>query len=237
MKNSLALLLSALVLTATVYTPPSNAEDKVGIVEYDDATPSIYVFRVNEDGSLEKLQVGGYLDFTSDSPTDPTDPPKSDLTEKTEEMVRAIGDPEKARTLALAYSVIILSSDEFSGVSEIGRVAKEAADEAIEGDEDWAEFRQFLQDELVRMAQRGKLQSVEDYVSFLSQVREGLLASTDGAKMKAITFEEIMEIIRDVLSLFEDEITLEKVIELALKIIDLFGDIIGFDKQGLSTSN
>lgn len=197
-----------------------NAEERLAIIKYDDAKPGIYSFEVTEEGTLKKLSMGQTLDFTQEN-----QPPNTTLEKKTLQVLQQINDPEKARKLAIAYSTVILSSDDFSGVQEIGKVASDAANIALEDDENWAPFRQFLDEEFTKAQRRGELNNVDDYVKLLTQVRNGLFASLEGAKLPAIDFQTIIDIVIDVLELFQGDVTLEKVLEIVQNVLELLKQI------------
>lgn len=197
-----------------------NAEERLAIIKYDDAKPGIYSFEVTEEGTLKKLSMGQTLDFTQEN-----QPPNTTLEKKTLQVLQQINDPEKARKLAIAYSTVILSSDDFSGVQEIGKVASDAANIALEDDENWAPFRQFLDEEFTKAQRRGELNNVDDYVKLLTQVRAGLLKSLENAKLPAIDFQTIIDIVIDVLELFQGDVTLEKVLEIVQNVLELLKQI------------
>lgn len=197
-----------------------NAEERLAIIKYDDAKPGIYSFEVTEEGTLKKLSMGQTLDFTQEN-----QPPNTTLEKKTLQVLQQINDPEKARKLAIAYSTVILSSDDFSGVQEIGKVASDAANIALEDDENWAPFRQFLDEEFTKAQRRGELNNVDDYVKLLTQVRNGLFASLEGAKLPAIDFQTIIDIVIDVLELFQGDVTLEKILEIVQNVLELLKQI------------
>lgn len=203
------------------------AEEKVAIVKYDDAKPGIHVFQVTEDGKWEKLPVGAVVDVTSDDPTTPT---PTNLSKRTEQVARSINDPEKARNLAIAYSVIILSADDFSTVQQVGQASSAARQSVVGDDEDWEVYNTFVAEEFTKAAQRGELNTVSDYVNLLSQVRTGLLASTEGAAMQKLDLGDIGKIVEITLKIITDIIggdfpSFEEIIELAKLILDLLSSL------------
>ena len=203
----------------------SDEAELIGIIKYDDAKHGVYVFEVTGDGELKKLSTGATLDFTNDNPTTPQ-PPTTTLSQKTKEVVTTLNDPETARELIIAYSVIILSKDDFDSVQQIGQITSSAADNILKDNPNkskWEVFRVFLDKEFTQAAQRGQLNSANDYANLLEQVRTGLMSSTDDTKMEALDLKTIIDIIKAVLDLFSDGISLEKLLDIVAIILQLIG--------------
>lgn len=211
-------------------------------ITFDNFGPNqTYYLEVRTDGQSRVSQVSPYSPprsvdvnklFTGiDQPDIPDlpDPPPSDgsLEDRTRKIALQINDPDTARDLAVAYSVILLTADRYSDVNEIGIAARDAAEAVLQQrnvENKWNPLRTFVSQEFTKAAQEGRLRTVSEYSGLLAEVRDGLMGQS-ARTAEAFDLRTVLDLVQMVLDVIQtgDKLTIPQILEIVMKVLQLFG--------------
>jgi len=121
---------------------------------------------------------------------------------------------------------VILTKDSNSSVTDIGGKVKKAFDKVIsdrDGVSKWKPFRDFLIAEFTKAAQEGRLNTVDQYVVLLSEVRDGLVAQS-ATQAEEFNIGGILVLVQLVLSVIQDgeDITLPRILQIVMEVLKIF---------------
>ncbi len=192
----------------------------------------IYTIEIRTDAGGKIASIGSVtlpprLDVETLTIRDPDGPPpQSDIKQRTRAVVAALNDPATARDLAVAYSVVLLRSDSFSSVAEIGRAAADVRSGILQSRgvvAKWKPFSDFVAAEFVKAAQESRADTVAEYATVLSAIRDGLL-SDPATTQEAVDLQGILQLVQLVLSFLQGDepLTLAAILKIVMAVIEIF---------------
>ncbi len=129
-------------------------------------------------------------------------PPQSSLRQISR--TTATADPEHTRDLIIVLTVIIARHQEvaFSTPSSVQEAYQNARDKILNTQAKrtlWKGWLEGTRDQLLKMGQEGKLNSADQYISAVTQIRNGLQDSLGNLALEAVDIGEVITLVLEVL--------------------------------------
>ncbi len=229
-----------LALGGVLFLASSANADAIGSKSADlrgFAPSSTYVIQITTDADgkiagIERISPSPVVDVSTlpivTDGGDPPSPPPSGLRSRATTLAQSLNDPDTARNIAVAYTVVLLraAAGDYSTVEEFGK-AQQDARKGVLGDQalisKWSPFEDLQITEVRAALNEGRLDSVDEYATLLTDIRDGLLVAAGNSASEF----NIMGVLPLVLSILEsignDGLSWRTILEIVISVMEVLG--------------